>query len=132
MTQALFITMFIRLNENPYDQLVGDCTVRAVSTFLNQDWDTTYIGLVVEGFVAKDMPNSNRVWGDYLEHRGFVKELIPNTCPNCYTIRDFCHDHLKGRYLLATGTHVVTVINGDYYDAYDSGDMVPIYYWRRK
>lgn len=132
MTQALFIIMFIRLNENPYKQLVGDCTVRAISTFLNQDWDTTYIGLVVEGFIVKDMPNSNRIWGDYLKQRGFIKELIPNTCPNCYTVRDFCRDHSKGRYLLATETHVITVINGDYYDSGDSGDMVPIYYWRRK
>lgn len=124
--------MFIKLNENPYGKYVGDCTVRAISTFLDQDWDTTYIGLCVEGYDVKDMPNSNEVWGTYLEKRGFIREAIPNTCPNCYTIRDFCHDHLKGSFILATGTHVVAVINGDYLDEYDSGDMVPIYYWRRK
>lgn len=131
LDSGLFNIMYIRLNENPYDKLVGDCTVRAISTFLNQDWDTTYIGLVVEGFIVKDMPNSNAVLGSYLMNRRCTKELIPNTCPNCYTVRDFCNYHPLRDYLLATGSHVIAVHNGDYYDTYDSGDMVPIYFWRR-
>lgn len=37
-------------NENPYNRNVGDCTVRAISTALDQAWDTTYIGLCLEGY----------------------------------------------------------------------------------
>ena len=55
-----------------------------------------------------DMPSSNAVWGSYLYDHGFRRQIIPNECPECYTIADFCLDHPFGLYVLATGTHVVT------------------------
>jgi hypothetical protein len=71
----------------------------------------------------------NAVWSKYLFENGYVRYAIPNTCPYCYTVRDFCKDHPVGKFLLAIGKHVVTVIDGDYYDTWDSGDQVPISYW---
>lgn len=116
-------------NINPLKKTVGDCTVRAISLLTGKDWYTTYIGLATLGFSECDMPSSNSVWGKYLIDLGYIREPIPNTCPFCYTIKDFCEDHPSGKFLLATGSHVVTVINGTYYDSWDSGDQVPIYYW---
>lgn len=84
------------------------------------------------GFEMFDMPSSNRVWGEYLKSRGYERFVIPNTCPDCYTIRDFCIEHPKGKYLVATGVHVVAVVDGDYYDTWDSGGELPIYYWRKE
>jgi hypothetical protein len=78
-----------------------------------------------------DMMDANHVWGEFLFENGFRRYIIPNECPTCYTIRDFCRDYPKGEYILATGSHVVAVVDGDYYDSWDSGDEVPIYYWRR-
>ena len=43
----------------------------------------------------------------------------------------FSYDHPEGEYILGTGNHVVTVINGDYYDTWDSGNEIPIYYFER-
>lgn len=123
---------FIRFNTNPVNNLVGDCTVRAVSVLTDQTWDDTYLWLVTEGFVIKDMPSSNEVWGSYLKHNGFKKTVIPDTCPNCYTVKDFCMDYPKGRFLLSTGSHVIAVVDGNYYDTWDSGDELPIYYWERR
>ena len=80
----------------------------------------------------KDMPSSNAVWGAYLISKGFHREVIPNTCPDCYTVRDFCVDHPRGAYLLAIGTHVVTVVDGDYYDSWDSGNEIPVYYFTKE
>jgi hypothetical protein len=34
--------------------------------------------------------------------------------------------------MLATGTHVVAVIDGNYYDTWDSGDEVPIALWKKE
>lgn len=79
-----------------------------------------------------DMPSSNAVWGAYLIDLGYKRYVIPNVCPACFTIRQFCELHPKGKYLLATGTHVVTVIDGDYYDTWDSGDEVPVYYFTKE
>lgn len=82
--------------------------------------------------MLKDMPSSNEVWMSYLTKCGFERSIIPNTCPNCYTIKDFCKDNPQGVYLLATGTHVVAVINGSYFDTWDSGNEIPVFYFRKE
>lgn len=121
--------MFKFYNANPDRKLVIDCTVRAISKATNQSWETCYIGLAVKGFEMRNMPNSNEVWGSYLKDLGYVREGIPNMCPDCYSVREFCLDHPNGTFLLATGDHVIAVIDGDYYDTWDSGDAIPVYYW---
>ena len=116
-------------NPNPAGRFVGDCTIRAICKLTEQDWDTVYVGTSIEGFIKKDMPSGNSTWGAYLKRLGYIREIIPNTCPDCYTVRDFCLDHPRGRYLLALDQHVVAVVDGDYYDTWDSGNELPIYYW---
>lgn len=110
----------------------GDCVVRALSKIMNQSWDKTYLELCVQGYLMGEWGNSNEVWDSYLKGCGFIRRVIPNTCPNCYTIRDFCYDHPYGEYILATGSHVVAVKYGNYYDAWDSGNEVPIYFYERR
>lgn len=123
---------YIRYNTNPVSNLVGDCVVRAISILTDETWDDVYWGIAIQGFLMKDMPSSNSVWGEYLTRKGFRREVIPNTCPACYSVREFCMEHPYGKYLLATGSHVIAVVDGDYYDTWDSGDEIPIYYWERR
>lgn len=122
---------FIKYNNNPDQLLTDDCTVRAISTIMNQSWETTYVGLAVQGFIMHAMPVTNFVWGAYLEKYGWKRSALPDTCPNCYTVKDFCYDNPIGIYLLATGSHVLAVVDGNYYDTSDSGMEVPIYAYRR-
>lgn len=123
--------MYIYYNPNPAARLVGDCTIRAICKLTDQDWDSVYVATSVEGFIKKDMPSGNSTWGAYLKRLGYTRHIIPNTCPDCYSVRDFCLDHSTGRYLLALDQHVVTVVDGDYYDTWDSGNEIPIYYWAK-
>ena len=123
--------MYVYYNPNPAGRFVGDCTIRAICKLTNQDWDTVYVGTTLEGFIKKDMPSCNSTWGAYLKKLGYTRHIIPNTCPDCYSVRDFCLDHRTGRYLLALDQHVVTVVDGDYYDTWDSGNEIPIYYWMK-
>lgn len=120
---------FIEHNTNPNRKLVGDCVVRAISTVLNSSWDSIYTELVIQGLMMADMPSANAVWGAYLKNKGFKRSAVSNTCPDCYTVKEFAEEHPKGKYILATGSHVIAIINGDYYDSWDSGDEFPIYYW---
>lgn len=120
-------------NPNPNKIIVGDCVIRAVSCLLEEDWDTTYARVSLQGFKMKNMPSSNSVWGECLIENGFepvspICQFANNPC----TVRSFAEDHPKGRFLLFIGGHVVTVIDGDYYDTWDSGDEIPLFYWKEK
>lgn len=123
--------MYIQFNPNPKGEFVGDCVIRAISKLLNMSWEETYIHLCVQGYKMGDMPSSNSVWSAYLQENGCSKEIIPNSCPNCYSVKDFCEDNPQGSFLLATGSHVVTVIDGNYYDSWDSGKEVPVFLFRK-
>ena len=120
-------------NPNPNKLIVGDCVIRAVSRLLEEDWDATYARISLQGFVMKDMPSSNGVWGQCLLENRFepATPLCQFRKPPC-TVRSFAEDHPTGRFLLFIGGHVVTVVNGDYYDTWDSGDEVPLFYWKEK
>lgn len=123
---------WIYYNPNPKGNLVGDCVIRALTLATNQDWDRTYLEVSSQGYLLKDMPSANAIWGAYLRHKDFNRYIIPNECPDCYTIEDFCHEHPTGLYVLATGTHVVTCMDGDYYDTWDSGQELPVYYFKKE
>ena len=122
---------YVAYNPNPAGRFVGDCTIRAICKLTNQDWDTVYAGTAFEGFVRKDMPSGNSTWGAYLDRLGYVRRGISDTCPFCYTVKDFCRDHPIGKFLLALDQHVVTVVDGDYYDTWDSGNEIPFYFWTK-
>ncbi len=123
---------FIYCNPNPTNSTVGDCVIRGIAIALNITWEQAYTGVTLKGYEMYDMPSSNRVWGEYLYSKGFRRHIIPDTCPNCYTINQFANDNPEGVYLLATGSHVVAVIDGNYYDTWDSGNEIPIYFWRKE
>ena len=123
---------YIHFNNNPLGKSTGDCTVRAISIVTGHDWDEVYFNLCGIGFDMAEMPSTNSVWGEYLRELGFVRENLPNTCPLCYSIEQFTKDHPKGVYAVATGTHVVAVIDGNYIDAWDSGRETATYFWRKE
>ena len=124
--------MWKHYNPNPTGRSVGDCAVRAVSKALDTDWETAYTMSSDNGYNMGDMPSSDSVWGAVLRQHGFYRRSIPNTCPNCYTVKEFCRDNPRGVYVLGFGGHVATVVNGDLYDSWDSSNEIPIYVWYRK
>jgi hypothetical protein len=123
--------MWKKHNENPANARVGDCVVRAISTALGQDWVKTYAELCIEGLLFYDLMSSNSVWASYLAKKGYKRVAIPNNC-NCYTVEDFCKENPHGTYILGTGTHALTVIDGNHFDSWDSSQECPIYYFKKE
>lgn len=126
------MTMWEEYNPNPVGRRVGDCAVRAVAKALDHDWETAYTMLVANGFLMGDMPSSDSVWGATLRQHGFIRESVPNTCPDCYTAEDFCNDHPDGVFVLGFGGHTATIVDGTLYDSWDSSNEIPQFYWYRK
>lgn len=124
--------MWIYFNPNPCGRKIGDCAVRALAKALDLGWEEAYAEMCLAGFRMCDMPTSNEVWGSVLRQHGFVRESIPNECPDCYTAADFCREHPEGTYVLGFGSHTATVQGGDLYDSWDSSMNSPQYYWKRK
>lgn len=119
-------------NPNPSGRNVGDCSVRAVSVALNVDWETAYAMIAKAGFLMNDVISSNSVWGSVLRQNGFYRHILPNSCPDCYSLEDFAKDHPQGVYVVGMGNHVATVKDGEIWDSWDSSNEIPIYYWSKR
>jgi len=117
---------------NPVSPNEDDCVIRAICKATGKDWDTVYMELCAQGMKKGTWGNVNHVWDSYLLSNGYKRHTVPDTCPDCYTVAQFAADHPQGTYILATGSHAVTVQNGNVYDAIDSRQKVPIYYYAKE
>lgn len=122
---------WIYYNANPYGRLTGDCVIRAISVSTGKSWNDIFEGLSRKAYQLKDMPSVNPIWAEYLLENGYSVYDLPDTCPRCYTVKDFAKEHRKGNYVLGTGNHAVTVIDGYYIDNWDCGDEVPKYMFKK-
>ena len=124
--------MWIKYNPNPVGNRVEDCVQRAISAALDISWDDAS-DIVHQFAKSMGLPEHNdAVWGAILRKNGFYRKVIPNSCPDCYTVKDFCIDHPRGIYVLKVSNHVVTIIDGNVYDSWNSLMEIPQYYWYRK
>ena len=124
--------MYVFANPNPHKLITDDCVIRAISLAEGKSWDDIYCELFVNGYMDKQIPNANDVWGRYLISKGYTRHLLADLCPDCYSVREFSLDHPKGVYIVATGTHAVCVIHGDWFDVWNSGDAIPLYYFTKE
>lgn len=124
--------LFVFQNPNPAANRTEDCVIRAICILEGLDWLTAYWKLCGLGAQMYMMPSDKPVVKAFLIRHGYKAQSLPDTCPDCYTVKDFCMDHPDGKYLLATGSHVVSVISGRYIDAWDSGQEIPVYVWRKE
>ena len=122
--------MWIRLNPNPRKKHVGDCVIRAIAIATDQSWLDVYDELFLYGREEYDMMASNNVWGLMLYDMGFDPFILPDACPECVTVREFTRMFPVGTYIVGTGSHAVAVIDGNYYDTWDSGNAVPAYFFK--
>ena len=123
---------WVHFNPNPAGKSVGDCAVRAIVKATDQNWETVYMHLTVEGFRMHDLISANSVWGSYLRRCGYTRDLVQDDCDRCSTVDAFAREHPEGTFILALSGHVVCVQHGCYYDSWDSGHETPIYYWHKE
>lgn len=123
---------YVYFNPNPIGKHTGDCVIQAICKVTGLPWEEVYMGLAKTGLLIYETMESNPTWDLYLRNYGFKRRTIPNTCPDCYTIADFCEDHPYGEYILGTGNHAVAVVRGTIYSTWDSSMEIPIVYYERE
>lgn len=123
---------FVLYEPNPVRTGAIDCAVRAVSKALNVSWETAYVMLSANGYAMGNIISADEVWGSLLRQYGFKRRLVPDTCPDCYSVEQFCQDHPSGIYVVKSPEHVATVIDNTLYDSWDSSQKTVIYYWYRE
>ena len=124
--------MYSYFNPNPQGNKVGDCVIRAIAKALDMSWEDVYLELTIQGYMMGDLLSSNGVWDAYLKGKGFVREIIPFECPDCYGLLEFANEHSEGTYVVGTGSHAICVRDGVIYDAWNSSNEIPIYYYRKE
>jgi hypothetical protein len=121
--------MYSYYNPNPQGNKVGDCVIRAISKALDMSWEDVYIELTIQGYIMGDLLSSNGVWDAYLKKKGFVREIVPFECPDCYGLLEFANEHPQGTYVVGTGSHAICVQDGVIYDSWNSSNEIPIYFY---
>ena len=125
--------MYSYYNPNPIkNNRVGDCVVRAISKALDMSWEDVYIELTVQGYMMGDLLSSNAVWGAYLKGKGFIRDIVSFDCPDCYTLSDFANENKKGIFVVGTGSHAVCIKDGVIFDAWNSSNEQPIYFYKKE
>lgn len=122
--------MWIPANPNPGNKNVPDCVIRAISIALNKPWLEVSDELYEVARRDYSISSDDHVWGHYLYLLGFEPFLLPESCPRCVTVDAFTRFYSKGTYIIGTGSHAVAVINGNYFDTWDSGSEIPTFFWR--
>lgn len=124
--------MWIKCNVNPAKNNTADCVIRACVVALDKPWCQVSDEIYAFSRRYYLSMSDDRLWGRYLYQAGFVPFLVPESCPGCITIRRFCLFYPEGTYIIGTGSHAVAVVNGNYYDSWDSGEEIPSFFWRIK
>ena len=122
--------MWINVNPNPKHRAGSDCVIRAICFAFDMGWYDVYDDLCRVGRMDCDWGCNDTVWGHYLLMRGCTPVVLPKKCPRCITIADFANRYPDGTYIIGTGGHAVAVINGDYYDSWDSGNELASFFWK--
>jgi hypothetical protein len=95
---------------------IGDCTVRAISIALEQNYKLTMTELFALGLELGCMPNTHECWREYLSRKGwaetkFGKQLV-RISSNKIPRDQFVLCHMAG--------HLVAINDNEIYDTWDS------------
>ena len=118
--------VYYQPNELDKHNKYGDCSIRALSKVLNCSWKDAYkktVPLCLKYQVSNLFNCPASQCKIILKELGFEYHSIkvPKDSKRP-TVDSFAKEHTTGRYIVSAAIHVVAVVDGKYYDRWDSGD----------
>ena len=111
----------------------GDCVIRPLTKVLDMEWLKVFDSLLPYARELQCMPNGKPCYEKFLKDNGFSYVGISNKKGSKRpTVDRFAKDHKTGTYVLRVANHVVAVVNGYYYDTWDSGEKSLYGYWEKQ
>ena len=109
----------------------GDCVIRALTKAFDMQWRDVFIELAPIALELQCMPNGRPCYEKYItEIKGFTwypcKAIKGKKRP---TVETFAKQHKLGTYILRCAHHLVTVVDGNWYDTWESDDCSVYGYW---
>lgn len=110
----------------------GDCVIRALTKVVDKTWVEVFDELVPLARMLQCMPNGKAAYEAYLKEHGFEYQGISNKKgAKRPTVDSFAKENKEGVYFVRVANHVVAVVDGVYYDTWDSGDKSLYGYWKK-
>lgn len=110
-----------------------DCLVRALTKVMNKTWLEVFNELIPYAIEIQCMPNSKTCYESYLKDNGFEYHGISNRKGSKRpTVESFTKEHKTGIFFLNVANHVVSVVDGIYYDTWDSGQCCLYGYYEKE
>lgn len=120
-------------NKKDLKDQYSDCVVRALTKVTGKTWLEAFDELIPYAREMQSNPNSQRVYEAYLKDNGFEYTGISNKKGSKRpTVDSFAKDHKEGTYFVNVANHVVAIVDGCYYDTWDSGEKCLYGYWTKK
>ena len=119
-------------NDKDLKDRTGDCVIRALTKVMNKTWVEIYDELVPIGRRVQAFGNDQITYTTYLKENGFEYQGISNKKGSKRpTIKEFANKNREGTYFCKAANHVVAVVDGIYYDTWDSGRKPMYGYWKK-
>lgn len=110
----------------------GDCVIRSLTKVLDMEWLQVFDELLPYARELQCMPNGKPCYEKFLKNKGFIYNGISNKKGSKRPTFDrFAKDHKTGTYVLRVAHHLVAVVDGFYYDTWDSGESSMYGYWEK-
>lgn len=109
-------------NEKDLKDNYGDCVIRALTKVMSKTWTQVFDDLIPYAKRLQCMPNGKQCYESYLKENGFTYHGISNKKGSKRpTVDRFAKEHKSGTFFLNVANHCVAVVDGYYYDTWDSG-----------
>lgn len=134
MSKKRFV--YYQPNKKDLKDKVGDCQVRALSKVLGLSWVEAFditipICRELQTYTFFDCDQEKTK--EAMSRLGFDYTGVSNKKGTKRpTVDSFAKDHPHGTFIVKVARHVVAVVNGKYYDTWDSGDRSLYGYYTKR